>query len=482
MHRHRDCDAAVRSLLRCAQHAVRVPADQGGSIDPSAFVDSNGERSLLWKSDNNAIGGTPSIWSQRLSANGQSLTGNATQLLINDSSWEGGLIEGPSLIKAAGRYWLFYSAGWWSSSDYSVGYATCSGPLGPCTKQTQSGPWMSSANAMAAGPGGASLIATPTGTVVMAFHGWRNAVGYENRGYRAMYVEPIDFSSGAPMWRPDWSRTGGPAAVPAPVLTSSSAGALDLFAAIGGGPLWHRRVAGNTWTDWESLGGGLIAGPAAASLGSGRMEVFVQGLDHSLWHRAWNGSAWSEWERLGGDLIASPAVVSRAPGTLDVFAQGLDHSLWHRTCNGSSWSDWESLGGGMIGSPAAVSWGSGRLDVFVQGLDHELWHRAWNGSLWTAWEPLGGGIIGGPAAVSWGSDRLDVFVQGLDHVVAFVVEWHGVVGVGVIGWRGHVGSDGGVVGARKVHRRRWWSRRRCVGSVVDRHGLVAVGEVPARLS
>jgi hypothetical protein len=409
-------------------------SNQGGSIDPSAFVDSNGNRFLVWKSDNNAIGGTPIIWSQRLSADGQTLTGNATQLLINDRSWEGGLIEGPSLIKAAGQYWLFYSAGWWSSWDYSVGFATCAGPLGPCTKQTTSGPWMSSTNASAAGPGGASFSTTPGGTVVMAFHGWRRDVGYENGGYRATFVEPIDFSAGSPMWRPDWSRTGGPAAVPAPVLSSSSAGSLDVFAAVGNGPLWIRRDDGNTWTDWGSLGGGLFAAPAAASSGPGRNDVFVHGLDHALWHRSWNGSTWSEWESLGGGLIASPAAVSRAPGTLDVFVQGLDHALWHRAWNGASWSGWESLAGGMIGSPAVVSAASGGLDVFVQGLDHAVWHRAWNGVSWSGWGAIGGQMIGGPAVASTAAGTMEVFVHGTDHAL-----WH-------MAWNGSSWSGWGSLG------------------------------------
>lgn len=46
----------------------------GGSIDPSPFVDATGSY-LLWKSDDNATGQRTHLWAQRLSATGRSLVG-----------------------------------------------------------------------------------------------------------------------------------------------------------------------------------------------------------------------------------------------------------------------------------------------------------------------------------------------------------------------------------------------------------------------
>jgi len=44
--------------------------ERGGSIDPSPFVDVDGTAHLLWKSDDNAIGATPSLWGTPLQPDG----------------------------------------------------------------------------------------------------------------------------------------------------------------------------------------------------------------------------------------------------------------------------------------------------------------------------------------------------------------------------------------------------------------------------
>ncbi len=50
----------------------------------------------------------------------------------NNQDW--GVIEGPTVIKRDGIYYLFYSANDYRSPDYAVGYATASSPLGPWTR------------------------------------------------------------------------------------------------------------------------------------------------------------------------------------------------------------------------------------------------------------------------------------------------------------------------------------------------------------
>ena len=44
------------------------------------------------------------------------------------------------MMKYQSSYYLFYSANWWESSSYGIGYAVCSSPAGPCTKKTLDGP------------------------------------------------------------------------------------------------------------------------------------------------------------------------------------------------------------------------------------------------------------------------------------------------------------------------------------------------------
>ena len=194
--------------------------DHGGSIDPSPYLDSTGSWWLTWKSDDNAIGAIPGLWSQRLGADGQSLSGAPNLLLLPNQWWERSIVEAPVLFNGGGNLWLFYSAAPFDSAAYAVGYAICSTPAGPCTKQTVTTAWLSSTSTAMVGPGGESFVTTPDGRVDMALHGWRRAIGYNAGGYRAMYVTPIDFTTGAPRLRSDLGRLDGLSAVPAPVLTS----------------------------------------------------------------------------------------------------------------------------------------------------------------------------------------------------------------------------------------------------------------------
>ena len=109
-----------------------------GSIDPSPFVDAEGNAYLYWKSDENdrRCNGVPRLWGQRLAADALAVTGPAVPLLAMDQAWEQPLIEAPSMLARDGTYHLFYSANWYESPSYAVGHATCMTPLGPCTKPT----------------------------------------------------------------------------------------------------------------------------------------------------------------------------------------------------------------------------------------------------------------------------------------------------------------------------------------------------------
>ncbi|AKV02008.1 glycoside hydrolase, family 43 [Labilithrix luteola] len=171
-----------------------------GSIDPSPFVDDDGNAFLLWKSDENAepCRADARLWSQKLAADGLRLEGLPSALLRRDKTWEQPLIEGPSMAKHDGKYYLFYSANWWESPNYAVGYATCSGPVGPCEKQSLDAPLVASRDG-ALGPGGQEFFTDTSGTLWMAYHGWSSPiVGYSNGGARALRIDPISFAGGVP--------------------------------------------------------------------------------------------------------------------------------------------------------------------------------------------------------------------------------------------------------------------------------------------
>ena len=108
-----------------------------GAIDPDFFTDpATGRHYLVWK--NEGIQGVhpPRLMVRRLTASGTAFRpGSSARILVErDQSWEGSVVENPSMIAYAGRYYLLYSGNAWASADYATGYAICEGPRGPCAK------------------------------------------------------------------------------------------------------------------------------------------------------------------------------------------------------------------------------------------------------------------------------------------------------------------------------------------------------------
>lgn len=175
-----------------------------GSIDPSPFVDASGRAFLLWKSDENAARcrGASRLWAQELTADGLDVVGRAAPLLAADRPWERPLVEGPSMIAADGTYHLFYSANWYDSPDYAIGYATCKTPLGPCRKASVDAPLVGSHGARL-GPGGQELFTGPDGGTWMAYHAWSAPkASYASGGARSLRFARVSFAGGAPVITP----------------------------------------------------------------------------------------------------------------------------------------------------------------------------------------------------------------------------------------------------------------------------------------
>lgn len=171
--------------------------DLGGSIDPSTFVDTDGTAYLLWKADSNAIDQPSSLWIQQLSDGGTALLGSPVRLLEHDAAWETPLIEAPSLVASRGIYYLFYSANWWNTHRYSIGYATAPDVTGPYTKVTTERPWFAS-DANAEGPGGQEWFIDRSGQLRMAYHAWTPGhVGYPG-GARSLHLATVSIT-GAPI-------------------------------------------------------------------------------------------------------------------------------------------------------------------------------------------------------------------------------------------------------------------------------------------
>jgi hypothetical protein len=142
----------------------------GGSIDPRVFVDSNGQPTMIWKSDQNSRSvANTQIWSQPLSADGLHLIGSPTVIFGPDEPWQGHIVEAPQMVLVKGTYYLLYSAGWFNNPGYAIGAARCAGPAGPC-HDTTSSPLLAS-NAQGAGPGEESLFTNDAG-IWMTYTPW----------------------------------------------------------------------------------------------------------------------------------------------------------------------------------------------------------------------------------------------------------------------------------------------------------------------
>ncbi|KAL0025618.1 hypothetical protein WJX79_008399 [Trebouxia sp. C0005] len=114
-----------------------TPADQGGSIDPSVFTDSDGKRWLLFKNDGNAVDKPTHIYLRPLSPDALQFAGKEQLLIQDDQHWEGKVVEAPFMWKHAGRYYLFYSGNGYNSPEYAVGYAVADHITGPFHKHPQ---------------------------------------------------------------------------------------------------------------------------------------------------------------------------------------------------------------------------------------------------------------------------------------------------------------------------------------------------------
>lgn len=142
----------------------------GGSIDASPYRAADGTPYLTWKSEGETVGGKSEIWARQLAPDGGSLVGEAAVLLRADRSWEAGVIEGPSMTLTGDGWTLLYSGNAWTGAAYAVGFATCAGPLGPCTKPAHNE--VLGSNARYGGPGGPEWFVDAGGALSVSFAAW----------------------------------------------------------------------------------------------------------------------------------------------------------------------------------------------------------------------------------------------------------------------------------------------------------------------
>ncbi len=141
------------------------------TIDPYLFKDDDGKMYLYFSRDcsENIIKGynTSQIYVIEMADYVTIKEGaKAERLITPEQDWE--LLngnfrwnEGPDMLKLDGKYYLFYSGGFYGDSTYSIGYAVSDSPMGPFAKY-ENNPVIASTD-VTSGPGNNSFFLDKTG-------------------------------------------------------------------------------------------------------------------------------------------------------------------------------------------------------------------------------------------------------------------------------------------------------------------------------
>lgn len=134
---------------------------------------------------------------------GRIIEGTLTRVFKNDRPWEhtgaypsDPIMEGPTLIKLDGTYYLFYSANHFMSPDYAVGYATAPSPVGPWTKNEAS-PVISREIVGEKGSGHGDVFTDNDGNLRYVYHVHHNDSVVSPRRTRIVTLN-VDKSKGQP--------------------------------------------------------------------------------------------------------------------------------------------------------------------------------------------------------------------------------------------------------------------------------------------
>jgi xylan 1,4-beta-xylosidase len=220
-------------------HGPLVCQDDG-SIDAAAVTDESGARYLLWKEDGNSRDKPTPIWAQKLSDDGTKLSGPKKELIRNDAAWEGGVVEGPFILRRGDWFYLFYSGNSCCGRrcNYALGVARSRKLLGPWEKNP--GNPILAENETWQCPGHGSIVTDEANRAFLLYHAYRKSETAFYIGREALLDE---VKWGADNW-PGINEGRGPTGrAPAPLgvaLNEKSAGSVaDEFNSQALGPQWR---------------------------------------------------------------------------------------------------------------------------------------------------------------------------------------------------------------------------------------------------
>ncbi|HZQ56596.1 MAG TPA: glycoside hydrolase family 43 protein [Acidimicrobiales bacterium] len=306
----------------------------GGSIDPHPFVAPDGHLYLLWKSDDNSRGSSPTIWSQPLSPDGRTLLGSPVRLLSDTAAWEFPVIERPAMVALDGRYYVFFAANRYDTPQSGIGYAVCTSPLGPCVDRSPAVPFVGTKGAVV-GPSGPSPFRSAGGAALLGFAAWAGGVGYGNGGARSLWVGTLGF---APAYRLV-ARDGGVFTYGTASFLGAAAAAHPVAPIVGiavtpdGDGYWQAAADGGVFASGsaafaESAAGLRLAAPVTAVMAGPTGGYALVARDGGVFAFGGFAFAGSDAGRRGAAVVAaatSPFLdgpgywLARADGTVDAF-------------------------------------------------------------------------------------------------------------------------------------------------------------------
>jgi beta-xylosidase len=188
------------------------------AIDPHAFRDDDGRWYLFYACDFLDHGECPPFGAVRAGTalmvaplDGMTrLAGAGTVVLRARHDWQrfladrpmyGGrydwhTLEGPCVVKHAGRYYCFYSGGRWETDTYGVDYGVADHVLGPYSDEgNERGPRvLRTIPGRVIGPGHNSVVVGPDGvTEHIVYHAWDAAMTA-----RRMWIDPLAWTADGP--------------------------------------------------------------------------------------------------------------------------------------------------------------------------------------------------------------------------------------------------------------------------------------------
>ncbi len=186
---------------------VNLTPDETFAIDPHPFLDFDGRHYLFFARDVPGAARAGTHLAVAELSTSTLLAGPATTVLEPNADWqiyERGrsmygqtldwhTLEGPSVVRRHGRYWLTYSGGAWTGPGYAVSWGVADHPRGPWQHAPEGAPPLLVTSDELIGPGHNSLTTTASGQDVIAFHAWNTA-----RTARQLHLHHIDFGPTGP--------------------------------------------------------------------------------------------------------------------------------------------------------------------------------------------------------------------------------------------------------------------------------------------